>query len=814
MDEKLQKLLNSLGGVKELGDQKWQACCPAHDDNRASLSITETTDGTVLVKCHAGCPTTDVLAGVGMNLADLFPRHQSNGHANGQSRIVDEYTYRDIGGELLFQVVRFDPKGFRQRRPKDGGGWEWRVKGTKIVPYRLPELAAADTEKTVFVVEGEKDVDRLRSLGMIATCNAGGAGKWRDEHASYLAGRRMVIVPDNDDAGLKHAQQVAKSLAGRAASVKIVAIPGLPDKGDISDWLDGGGTIEELAELVAMQPDWQPPKESRHQRAKTKDGDEEGRSSAADKLVALALARYRIGRNETDDAFAVEIGGPNVALMFRGSRDALRSALARAYRAEYGRVPNAAALADALTVLQGEAYVAEPEPVYLRVAEHDGAIIVDLGDASGRAVAISPGDWNVIDRSPVLFRRTAATGILPAPKRGGSLTELRGLLNVTADTWPLAMGWLIAALVPNMPHPILLLGGQQGTGKTTATKKLIGVVDPSPAPVRSHPRDVETWAITAAGSWVVAVDNVSTIPDWWSDSLCKAVTGDGWLRRKLYTDGDLAVLSFRRVIILNSIDPGALRGDLGDRVLLVDLHPITDLQRRSESDIDRAYGDAQPRIFGALLDLLSKVLAELPKVELVRLPRMADFGRLLAAMDRVLGDDSDGPALDIYLGQRERVAETVVESDPVALAIQKIIEDTGGWEGTMAELLEKITPEKPPREWPKGPRALTGRIKRLAPALEQVGIFIEHLPRCGKRRVLTIYRKELQDTVTTVTSSLSPENTEVFPPGAVTVGDGSDEPWGRTVTSKHTINTEEDCISDDSDCSDDVLQPVSKWGEI
>ena len=104
-----------------------------------------------------------------------------------------------------------------------------------------------------------------------------------------------------------------------------------------------------------------------------------------------------------------------------------------------------------------------------------------------------------------------------------------GLLNVTADTWPLALGWELAGFVPDIPHPILLLGGQQGTGKSTAAKKLIGVLDPSPADLRSYPRDVETWAISAAGSWAVAIDNVSTIPDWLSDSLCKAVTGDGWL---------------------------------------------------------------------------------------------------------------------------------------------------------------------------------------------------------------------------------------------------------------------------------------------
>jgi 5S rRNA maturation endonuclease (ribonuclease M5) len=449
------RLLGSLSDVRETGDGQWQARCPAHDDQRASLSISRLNgDDKIGVHCHANCATSDVLAAVGMKMSDLMPAKESR---NGKAKIVATYDYRDADGTLEFQAVRFDPKDFRQRRPKDGGGWEWKVKGSKVVPYRLPELAAANASQTVFVVEGEKDADRLSKLGLVATCNAGGAGKWKAAHSQYLADRRVVILPDNDEAGRKHADQVARSLSDLAASIKIVALRGLPDKGDVSDWLDSGGTVDELMVLVEAADEWTPPAKKPAAKKRCDDEEEEEKKSTADKLVELALERYRIGRTETDEAFAVEIGGANVAIMFRSSRDALRSALARAYRLEYGRTPNSTALADALTALQGEAYAVEPEPVYLRVAEHDSNIIVDLGDASGQAVVISPGGWQVVDHAPVLFRRTAATGILPEPQPGGDLTELRVLLNVTAETWPLALGWLVSALVPNMPHPILLL---------------------------------------------------------------------------------------------------------------------------------------------------------------------------------------------------------------------------------------------------------------------------------------------------------------------------------------------------------------------
>ncbi len=178
---------------------------------------------------------------------------------NGKPRIVATYDYRDEQAKLLYQVARFDPKDFRQRRLKPDGGWEWSVKGVRQVPYRLPELLAAPAGGRVVIVEGEKDVDRLTKLGIVATTNSGGAGKWRPECAEYFRGLEAVIHPDNDAAGRKHVQQVAESLYGIAASIKVVELPGVPEKGDISDWLDHGGTKNKLAELVKAAPEWKPP---------------------------------------------------------------------------------------------------------------------------------------------------------------------------------------------------------------------------------------------------------------------------------------------------------------------------------------------------------------------------------------------------------------------------------------------------------------------------------------------------------------------------------------------------------------------------
>jgi hypothetical protein len=224
------------------------------------------------------------------------------------------------------------------------------------------------------------------------------------------------------------------------------------------------------------------------------------------------------------------------------------------------------------------------------------------------------------------------------------------------------------------------------------------------------------------------------------------------LRRKLYTDGELAVFSFRRVVLLTSIDPGALRGDLGDRVLLVDLEPIDESARLTRRGIDARYQAARPRMFGALLDLLAGVWRELPYVHLEKMPRMADFAQLVAAMDRAHGTNG----LRTYIGQRERIAETVIESDAVALSIVALVEADGAWEGTAGELLARLTPEKQPKDWPRTPRALSARVTRLIPALKEAGIAATFGPRRRHGRIIMLAQKGAQPIVTTDTPPLMP----------------------------------------------------------
>lgn len=228
----------------------WEALCPSHEDTTPSLSVSEGADGRVLLKCHAGCSTERVVAALGFELKDLFADS-----AAPTKDIVATYDYRDETGTLLSQVVRFVPKDFRQRRPDGQGGWHWNANGIRRVLYRLPELLGRSQDATVWIAEGEKDADALAAHGLAATTNAGGARKWRSEYTAALRDADVIIIPDNDEPGRLHAEDVARQLQGTAARVRVLT---LPRGKDATDFFSTDGTVAELTALAEAAPDWTP----------------------------------------------------------------------------------------------------------------------------------------------------------------------------------------------------------------------------------------------------------------------------------------------------------------------------------------------------------------------------------------------------------------------------------------------------------------------------------------------------------------------------------------------------------------------------
>ncbi len=222
------------------------------------------TNGSKVVQPAPRNVWTDFEANTSGGYLDLYKRAfgtlPDKAKPPSKGKIVAEYGYHDEAGKLLFQVVRLAPKTFRQRRPDQSapGGWSWSVKGIPQVPYRLPELIAAPAGAVVYIPEGEKDCDALAGLGLVATCNPGGAGKWSRDLSRHLMGRPVVILPDNDQAGADHASDLVGKLQGVAASVRVLRLPDLPPKGDVSDWLAAGGSAEDLERWAREAPEAAP----------------------------------------------------------------------------------------------------------------------------------------------------------------------------------------------------------------------------------------------------------------------------------------------------------------------------------------------------------------------------------------------------------------------------------------------------------------------------------------------------------------------------------------------------------------------------
>ncbi|MCU1614447.1 MAG: hypothetical protein JWO98_1987 [Frankiales bacterium] len=488
------------------------------------------------------------------------------------------------------------------------------------------------------------------------------------------------------------------------------------------------------------------------------------REARAATLVTMTKTNFDIG--QADGATVVVPRGavttgnfalpPNIALPLRG-----RGGLAQHLRllwddARLGSVPSATALTDALSTVEALGTRSEEIKLHRRVAHlpTKRQVVVDLGTRDGAAVVVTPGGWRVVapDACPVIFQRSPLARAHPLPavhkvtaadcaKVLADLALLRRYVNVTDADWPLLVGWLVATHLTG-PTPVLLLTGEAGTGKSSAARAVIDLIDPQEAPLRQVPRDEDQLTIASLGTAAFAWDNVSKLPVWLSDALCQLVTGHGRVVRQLYTDTGTVPTWMRRSVVMTSIDAGTLRGDLATRLLPLELTPLRQ-RRRGEADLDVTWAADRPRILAALLTLLSRVLGQLGEAPLSsahRQLRMSDFAGVLAALDLVTDvPGADGQSLTTYAESQVDVQITVAEGDRLASAIKGLVDDRqdGQWSGTWTQFLTAVASSRDPhdKEWPTTGQQASGRVKGLATALVALGITAQSGKSNGVRKV-------------------------------------------------------------------------------
>ena len=483
----------------------------------------------------------------------------------------------------------------------------------------------------------------------------------------------------------------------------------------------------------------------------------------ADILVGLATTGCELFHDPDDIAYAdITISGHRETWPVR--RKGFKSWLAKRFYDATGGAPSSEAMQTALAVIEAKAvFEGDEHDISVRVGAHNDRVYVDLRDDRWRAIEISADGWRIVDEPPVRFCRTGGMRPLPEPQRGGSIDTLRPLINVKDDRdFLLVIAWLLAALRPRGPYPILAPIGEAGTTKSTLARILRALVDPNKAPLRSLSRDDRELFISAVNMWVLSFDNVSVLPRWLSDGLCRLATGGGHAARSLYTNSEEALFDAMRPIVLNGIENFIVRGDLADRALVIPLVQIPDNERRSEDDLWAEFERQRPLILGALYDAVAVGIKRLPTVKLSTLPRMADFARWGSAACPDLKTKSGQIVrfIDAYAGNREDTVESVLEADPVAVAIRRFMADREEWQGIATELLvhlNGVVGEKAgaAKDWPKDGTRLSSRLTRVATHLRVIGINVRRDRRRATGRRFTI-RRELPDREGKIASPASP----------------------------------------------------------
>ncbi len=669
--------------------------------------------------------------------------------------------------------------------------WDYRGQGPK---YLFPDSAKKplvgedllNKQPEAYLAEGIFDWFSLRKAGFITVCSLGTMPN-KSQKAALERVERIYVTFDSDAGGIEAGEKLVEDFYPRA---KLLRLPEGKDPNDLYCENPGGfpalirqltaeakdalelalgrcaklGSQEGHAASELLHTEISPllskvsgalrdvvvnnvyDKLKRfgiridtvRQCINNKDGDietplSEGEPSKADEIVDLVLESGVELFYATDGILYAAVPLENHRETWSLRSSGFKLWVQQLHFAKKGKGIRPQVFSDTLPTLEAMArYRGQEHPVFIRTGVHGEDIYIDLCNDKWEAVEVSPAGWKVISNPPVRFVRTNGMRPLPHPATSGSIEELWRFVNVkNQQDRILTVSWLIAALRPTGPYPVLDVQGEQGSAKSTNSEVLRNLVDPSKSPLRSLPREERDLMISAHNSWVLCFDNVSYLHAWLSDAFCRLATGGGFSTRQLYTDTEEVIFDGTRPIILNGIHTTIEREDLRDRAIILSLPPIPENEFIPEEEFWPLFKDSWPRIFGALLDAVMVALRNRPNIRLDTPTRMADFAYWASAAEPAFGWQQ-GAFISAYAGKRQAVIEEGLEHNMLAQTIRKLSQKTPKWEGNYKDLLEELNDkvteqESKSKEWPKSTNWLSNRLKRITPLLRSIGIEVATL---------------------------------------------------------------------------------------
>jgi hypothetical protein len=611
----------------------------------------------------------------------------------------------------------------------------------------------------------------------------GGAYEWADEpHPLSSARDTIALAPPPQwlldavvlrkpkavtrNTRLNHAERVA---TGRVLELAIEKVRGGAGRNDTGLWLftqlrDNGYSRDEASLTVrewvtaanAVAPgqdrytigEAQASLRSAYTRASREPWDTDGKESQADILLALAEDFEHFKSGPANEGYVRAAIGDHNEVWPAGNgkgvpSSKVREILTHRYLEKYDRAPSRDALNAVGDTVLAKCGAGPKVEVHVRFARTRDAIYLDMCDDKWRVIEITAAGWRVVDKPSVLFRRPSGARALPVPVAGGSLEALRPLLNCGDDTqWCLMIAWLAGAFLPEGAFSHLVLEGGQGSAKSTTARVLQSMLDPSDAGLTAPPKDETDATVSALHAGILAYDNLSGCRAEMSDLFCRFSTGQGYRSRTLYSNLDSTVASVRLPIILNGIDATVMRGDLLERCITLKLPAIDKAKRLTEQGIWSDFAGIHAGVLGALLNVVSCGLRNLPHTTLADAPRMSDFCTWITACEPAL-PWMTGKFLTAYTQTMESANRDLADNDPVASALldwaDKCVRPGTAMETTASDLLvrlNELTRESPKdlRHWPPDAQSLAYRLVRLAPVLKAQGIEVRRLRRTMKAR--------------------------------------------------------------------------------